>query len=122
MSACALLQAEDITIAEPGFFTKGPGDTNVLKSDHHRMILLCRKDTTKLPVGKTDSYDWYKDQEIKLYNKYHDPDNGQMVYYAGSYESPKIDKKNEKGDTVFRQDIKAAPAECRLYFVVKYKP
>jgi hypothetical protein len=113
------LRADDITLAKVG---------NLAAGGQYKMFMICRKDTTKTNSAAAGElkkpYNWYVEKENELYTAHHDPTTNKFVYYVGSYESPQVitnpvlDPTKKISD--FKQDSKAAPAECRLYFVVRY--
>lgn len=113
--AVASTYAEDITLARLGNLTAG---------NHYRIMMICRKDTKVSGVldkkVNRAGEGWYVEKEKELYATYHRPEDNQFVYYVGSHEGAKVNKSVAGGAPTFKQDFAAEPAECRMYFVVKY--
>lgn len=111
------MQAADITLAEWGDLTGG---------NQFDLRMLCRKNTDVTNTTTADArlkgpYNWYIEKENELYGTYHNQNN-QKVYFLGNYVSPQIVPNTAtKKISKFKQDPDAAPAECRMYMIVRYQ-
>lgn len=112
-------RADDITLATWGDLTAG---------GQYDIKMICRKDTSvtntiALEKRLKEPENWYVEKENELYRLYHNQNNTK-VYFMGSTLASQVNANPvldpAKKISNFVADPKAAPAECRLYFIVRY--